>query len=33
MGAQRLTMQVIVVDQNTINIVNPNGSVGRSTRC
>ncbi len=33
MGGQRLTMQVVIVDQNTINIVNPDGSVGRSTRC
>lgn len=33
MGAQRLTMQIVVIDQNTINVVNPNGSVGRSTRC
>ena len=31
-GAQTLTMQV-VVDQGTVDIVNPDGSRGRSTRC
>jgi hypothetical protein len=32
-GEQTLTMQVVVVDQNTVDIVNPDGSRGRSTRC
>ena len=32
-GSQRLTMQIVIVDQSTINVVNPNGSTGRSTRC
>ena len=32
-GDQSLTMQVVVIDQNTINVVNPDGSRGRSTRC
>lgn len=32
-GSQTMRMQIVVIDQNTINIVNPDGSVGRSTRC
>jgi len=32
-GGQTIVMQVVVIDQNTINIVNPDSSVGRSTRC
>lgn len=32
-GAQTFTAQVVVVDQRTISIVNPDGSTGRSTRC
>jgi hypothetical protein len=32
-GEQTLTMQVVVIDQGTIEIVNPDGSRGRSTRC
>lgn len=32
-GDQTLTMQVVVVDRTTVEIVNPDGSRGRSTRC
>jgi hypothetical protein len=32
-GGQTLTMQVVVVNQGTMEVVNPDGSRGRSTRC
>jgi hypothetical protein len=30
---QTITLQVVPIDQNTMNVVNPDGSLGRSTRC
>lgn len=32
-GAATLTLQIVPIDQNTMNVVNPDGSLGRSTRC
>lgn len=32
-GAAPRTLQVSALDQNTLNVVNPDGSIGRSTRC
>ena len=32
-GAQPRTLRVSAADQNTLNVVNPDGSAGRSTRC
>ena len=32
-GAPARTLQVSAADQNTLNVVNPDGSAGRSTRC
>ena len=32
-GASPRTLQVSALDQNTLNVVNPDGSIGRSTRC
>lgn len=32
-GATPRTLQVSAADQNTLNVVNPDGSTGRSTRC
>ena len=32
-GAAPRTLQVSAADQNTLNVVNPDGSAGRSTRC
>jgi hypothetical protein len=32
-GAAARTVRVSAVDQNTLNVVNPDGSTGRSTRC
>jgi hypothetical protein len=32
-GARTATFQVVPVDQNVINVVNQDGSLGRSTRC
>jgi hypothetical protein len=32
-GASPRTLRVSALDQNTLNVVNPDGSVGRSTRC
>jgi len=32
-GAAPRTVRVSAVDQNTLNVVNPDGSTGRSTRC
>lgn len=32
-GAEPRTVRVSAVDQNTLNVVNPDGSNGRSTRC
>jgi hypothetical protein len=32
-GAQPRTLRVNAADQNTLNVVNPDGSTGRSTRC
>ena len=32
-GEQSLVAQIVVIDQNTLEIVNPDGSRGRSTRC
>ena len=32
-GAQPRTVRVSAADQNTLNVVNPDGSNGRSTRC
>ncbi len=28
-----ITLQVVPIDQNVMNVVNPDGSLGRSTRC
>jgi hypothetical protein len=32
-GASPRTLRVSALDQNTLNVVNPDGSIGRSTRC
>jgi hypothetical protein len=32
-GASPRSLQVSAIDQNTLNVVNPDGSIGRSTRC
>ena len=32
-GSSTLTLQIVPIDQNTMNVVNPDGSLGRSTRC
>ena len=32
-GAAPRTLQVSALDQNSLNVVNPDGSIGRSTRC
>ncbi|HYD11662.1 MAG TPA: hypothetical protein VEC11_02315 [Allosphingosinicella sp.] len=32
-GAEPRTVRVNALDQNTLNVVNPDGSTGRSTRC
>jgi len=32
-GNQTLTLQIVPVDQNTMTVVNPDGSLGRSERC
>ncbi len=32
-GSGTLTLQIVPIDQNTMNVVNPDGSLGRSTRC
>lgn len=32
-GASTTTLQLVPIDQNTMNVVNPDGSLGRSTRC
>lgn len=32
-GAAPRTLRVSALDQNTLNVVNPDGSIGRSTRC
>ena len=32
-GASPRTLEVSALDQNTLNVVNPDGSIGRSTRC
>jgi hypothetical protein len=32
-GAAPRTVRVSALDQNTLNVVNPEGSIGRSTRC
>ena len=32
-GSETLTLQIVPIDQNTMNVVNPDGSLGRSTRC
>jgi hypothetical protein len=32
-GSATLTLQIVPIDQNTMNVVNPDGSLGRSTRC
>jgi len=32
-GERTLTMQLVPIDQNTMNVVNTDGSLGRSTRC
>ena len=32
-GATPRALRVSALDQNTLNVVNPDGSVGRSTRC
>lgn len=32
-GSSTLTLQVVPIDQNTMTVVNPDGSLGRSTRC
>jgi hypothetical protein len=32
-GTSTLTLQIVPVDQDTMNVVNQDGSVGRSTRC
>jgi hypothetical protein len=32
-GSSTLTLQIVPIDQDTMNVVNPDGSLGRSTRC
>lgn len=32
-GERTLQLQIVPIDQNTMNVVNPDGSLGRSTRC
>ena len=32
-GSETLTLQIVPIDQNVMNVVNPDGSLGRSTRC
>ena len=32
-GSTTLTLQIVPIDQDTMNVVNPDGSLGRSTRC
>lgn len=32
-GGSTTTLQIVPIDQNTMNVVNPDGSLGRSTRC
>lgn len=32
-GERALVLQIVPIDQNTMNVVNPDGSLGRSTRC
>jgi hypothetical protein len=32
-GERTLTLQIVPIDQNTMTVVNPDGSLGRSTRC
>ena len=32
-GERTLTLQIVPIDQNVMNVVNPDGSLGRSTRC
>jgi hypothetical protein len=32
-GARTLTLTIVPIDQDTMNVVNPDGSLGRSTRC
>ena len=32
-GSSTLTLQIEPVDQNTMTVINPDGSLGRSTRC
>ncbi len=32
-GDRTLTLQIVPIDQNTMNVINPDGSIGRSTRC
>jgi hypothetical protein len=32
-GSSTLTLRIVPIDQDTMNVVNPNGALGRSTRC
>ena len=32
-GSSTLTLQIVPIDQNVMNVVNTDGSLGRSTRC
>ena len=32
-GSSTLTMRIVPVDDDTINVINPDGGLGRSTRC
>ena len=32
-GRNTLTIRIVVIDQNRITVINPDGSLGRSTRC
>lgn len=32
-GSDTLTLQIVAIDRDTMNVVNPDGSLGRSTRC
>jgi len=32
-GASTTTLQIVPIDHDTMNVVNPDGSLGRSTRC